>query len=1393
MQIDLSKYITGEQGVQEAAKSVRGLKSAVSALTKGLEEDGKRIEAGFAKIAATIQSISSKNNGLTNLSNDAEKKQLQDLIKELDSVRAAKAALREQERGNAAAQKAAADAASLFTKELKEQRAALKQAFDAGNVEGVKKAALTIQALKQDSEQLAKATRGVASAFTNANGSYNAAAAELASLRAELRAIGGGLDSAGKGFDQTNPRVAELNTRISQLDSQLKAADKAMGQSYRSVGAYAEGILEAVRALEKEKSSLTAAAAALKTQAQATNLTADQQARLQSEIKKTDAALANVNGQLEGYGVGVKKTGSFTADAVGSLKEYVLTVGAAYVSLQALSQGVQAAFASNVQYSDQLADVRKTTGLTADEAERLADSLKQIPTRTSLTGLLDIAKVGGQIGIAKDQILDFTQAVDVAVQALGDDFQGGAEQIATELGKIANVFKKDLGPEISTNLLAIGSAVNELGAQGAATAPFLTDVALRVGAVSAQTGVGLKNVLSYAAVLEETGFSSERAGTALNRLFSTLSTKTDASFRIARNALPTLTLKEFTKLVNTDFNAAIQLFLKGLNAGGKTTTELNKLLGTLKLQSGEAKNVIITLAQNTELFAERQRVANEQLQNGSSVAAEATIKNETLAGSWEKLKNNILATVTNGRIATFFKGIVDFAAGGIFAVEKLNKTIADNANETARQGAAALVAVKQNQELLTRYQQLAGSAESAAFNQKELQKITLQLKDSLGDSVVSIDKQTGAYVLNQAAVQRSIDKGKEQNKAEALRLAQTLSNLNKQKDAEERIAKATSKAIDTRITSINEYGKVQADQVQRFIKLSQEGSTRAGLGLPVGFTPEQIANVKGYQAETEKLSQVNQKIIELDQNRIALLKALLALGYSAVEARALLNQTVADGKKPLDEDTEALGGNTAELNRNAKAQAELQKARLQAQLAAQERSLEELKKFQEEQGKLFEDKQINRDIYAATVAESGNKIEALERAAAQTRIAIARQEANIRNEDAKKEYATVLRQKEVSNEEIADAQAALNTKLKTSALQFSEEILKINDDLSKKLEEKPIEFKLSAIDPKKLLGGTDSVDELANKGLEAFNKRLQKQQEDTDRAREDQAKKEQEDRDRRDRLIQEGVDFAINAEQAYFDYVAQQNYARLNLLEEARQRELAAAGDNAELRLKIEQDYNEKIRQAKRKAAEDNRRAAIFEATINTAVGITKTILEFGFTPAAIPFVALAAATGALQIAAILSTPIPQYFKGRNGGPAEFAEVAERGPELIETPGKGMRLASKRGIAYLNQNDIVYTAERTREILRTTSVQYQLPEAANQSFVKGAAGMQDTGPTLSAKELEALLMKSSLAGADRIAAAYNKRVQSHYQWTPQGIMEVVKKGNSTTYVLGQRLKTLGRS
>ncbi len=107
-------------------------------------------------------------------------------------------------------------------------------------------------------------------------------------------------------------------------------------------------------------------------------------------------------------------------------------------------------------------------------------------------------------------------------------------------------------------------------------------------------------------------------------------------------------------------------------------------------------------------------------------------------------------------------------------------------------------------------------------------------------------------------------------------------------------------------------------------------------------------------------------------------------------------------------------------------------------------------------------------------------------------------------------------------------------------------------------------------------------------------------------------------------------------------------------LDEEKEKQLSIVGNNAERRAQIEKDYAIKRARIAREAAIADRSIASFNAVVNMATAISKTIADNGM-PAAIPFIALAAATGALQIAAINAAPLPAIPKFEKGGAVALA------------------------------------------------------------------------------------------------------------------------------------------
>ena len=119
-----------------------------------------------------------------------------------------------------------------------------------------------------------------------------------------------------------------------------------------------------------------------------------------------------------------KKIGLFSKN----VQDAAHTIGKAMVGMGIAATGILlVAGKSAVDFEDSLANVRKTAGLTSAETDLLGKSILEMSknTRTSIADLTDIGRVGGQIGIAKDQLESFIKSIDQASVALGDEFTGG--------------------------------------------------------------------------------------------------------------------------------------------------------------------------------------------------------------------------------------------------------------------------------------------------------------------------------------------------------------------------------------------------------------------------------------------------------------------------------------------------------------------------------------------------------------------------------------------------------------------------------------------------------------------------------------------------------------------------------------------------------------------------------------------------------------------------------------------------------------------------------------------------------------------------------------------------------------------------------------------------------
>lgn len=335
------------------------------------------------------------------------------------------------------------------------------------------------------------------------------------------------------------------------------------------------------------------------------------------------------------------------------------------LGLLGVSASAAAIFQSNYEVSDQLGDLQRIMGLTTSEADKLADSLKKLDTRTSLSGLLNIAAIAAKAGVAKEDIAGVTKAIDQLVVVLGSEL-GDADQVTESLVKLVNIFSKD-GRVTGDALTSIGNAILGLANAGVASGPFLVDYAQRLAGIAKTANFALSAALGLGAGFEELGQSAEVAGTATQTILSKIATDVPKFAKLTGNSI-----EEFTKILREKPAEAIIQVSEALVKGKKGFDDIASAAADVEAK-GRVSAVLGTIGANADKFRDKIKLAADALKDTSTIAEQFEIKNNTLAASVDKLKNAFinLTTDPNSAVAAFFRSIIDGANNTITAIDKL--------------------------------------------------------------------------------------------------------------------------------------------------------------------------------------------------------------------------------------------------------------------------------------------------------------------------------------------------------------------------------------------------------------------------------------------------------------------------------------------------------------------------------------------------------------------------------------------------------------------------------------------------------------------------------------------------------------------------------------------------
>ena len=534
----------------------------------------------------------------------------------------------------------------------------------------------------------------------------------LKKMRAELVK----LDKVTKQQVEDARRLAEERKKQTKAERELAKAEKALEKEMAALNR--EGDRRA-KAMEKEQRLSRLANATLKKEANtirelkdraiALRRVLDQQKFGTKRFKELQKELGVTNTKLKS----LDKTVNQHSRNVGNYGTALNGVRMKFLAFSAAAAGTIAIIRKWVnkqaELSDAMADVRKTTGLTWIEVNKLNKELLKINTRTGQKELLDLAFIAGKLGVTGvENVLGFARAADKIGVALGRDL-GDVEEAARTLGKLTELFniREDFGLEDA--MVRVGSAINALGMASTASESQIVEFTKRLGGIANQARISIEDVMGLGAALDQLGQSPEMSATAISQIIVKLFQNTEKFARVAG-----LEVKAFSRLLQTDANEALLQFIEALSGDEGGLSRAAQLFDQLGIDGRRAIGVLSSLGTSMDTVREAQALSNEEFEKGTSLLEEYNIKNESLAASIDKTSKAFSKLFQSPTMEKLLKGFFDFLSWSIGdygnEIDQLNTNIenlADFQGEFWEKRRAALIAERDL--LLADYQGEMGS------------------------------------------------------------------------------------------------------------------------------------------------------------------------------------------------------------------------------------------------------------------------------------------------------------------------------------------------------------------------------------------------------------------------------------------------------------------------------------------------------------------------------------------------------------------------------------------------------------------------------------------------------------------------------------------------------------
>ncbi len=467
------------------------------------------------------------------------------------------------------------------------------------------------------------------------SGSYNStftkAQAQVASMQKEIQNLSK-YQADISAYQKQQSALEATRQKLLTLQQQYDNIQKEIGETEGYSSALENRLLTKQQQIEKTSASIDRQTQSLQQMRDALDAAGVDVKDLENESARLGSEMEDLKQKQVEVQEAAEKMGNSGTQAIQAYQQALVASGI-QDALKAIFEELQACAEASVEFESALTGVDKTTNMSATELSEMAEAVKDLALEIPVTTdeMLAIGEVAGQLGIAKGNLLDFSETMSMLSTAT----TMAADEGATMLAQFANITQMDqsMYDELASAIVALGNSY-------ATTEQKITEMSQGIAASASLAGMSEADMLGLSAAVSSLGIETQMGSTAVSKLISMLMTAVETGDGLEDLAyVAGMSADQFAEAWGNNAVGALESFVVGLSDTERLGQSAIVTLTDLGVTETRMQRTILSLSNSGDLLTRTIATANQAWDENIALSEEAAKRYATTASQQALMEN----------------------------------------------------------------------------------------------------------------------------------------------------------------------------------------------------------------------------------------------------------------------------------------------------------------------------------------------------------------------------------------------------------------------------------------------------------------------------------------------------------------------------------------------------------------------------------------------------------------------------------------------------------------------------------------------------------------------------------------------------------------------------------